>query len=276
MATRDRTRLFVAYRQSCIHHPVIHMQERLGLLNETIEMDRLPPDWSGIIDEVENLLSEIIIDREALDRLYKKNMLPGFNDRRKDENEMERLCMLMTQRLKKCYTLIKTVVPRLGATQTEAIIAKNVQTSLVNKVQKENMVFRKRQSTYFQQLYGIHQNVPSTIQNVDDSEKMLQLSLFNANDTDIISREQDIMDIAKRIFELSDIFEEIQSMVTDQGNILDCININIDNTATHINNASKELNQAEIYQKKSRKRKFIILLIFIILGLFIIFLIKSY
>ncbi|KAG5437861.1 hypothetical protein PCANB_000576 [Pneumocystis canis] len=276
MATRDRTRLFVAYRQSCIHHPVIHMQERLGLLNETIEMDRLPPDWSGIIDEVENLLSEIIIDREALDRLYKKNMLPGFNDRRKDENEMERLCMLMTQRLKKCYTLIKTVVPRLGATQTEAIIAKNVQTSLVNKVQKENMVFRKRQSTYFQQLYGMHQNVPSTIQNVDDSEKMLQLSLFNANDTDIISREQDIMDIAKRIFELSDIFEEIQSMVTDQGNILDCININIDNTATHINNASKELNQAEIYQKKSRKRKFIILLIFIILGLFIIFLIKSY
>ncbi|KAG4303262.1 hypothetical protein PCK1_000600 [Pneumocystis canis] len=259
MATRDRTRLFIAYRQSCLHHPVISTQETCGLLKDVIEMDRFPPDWSGIVDEVEQLLSEIVMDREALERLYKKNILPGFNDRRKDEDEIERLCMLMTQRLKKCHILIKTVVPRSDATQTEIIIAKNVQTALANKVQAENIVFRKRQTAYVQQLYGIHQNEPLAIQNTDDSEKTLQLSLVQTNEANIISREQDIMDIAKRIFELSNIFEEIQSMVTDQGSLLDSINIHIDNTATHLHNASKELNQAGIYQKKSRKRKYSIM-----------------
>lgn len=284
MTTRDRTRLFISYRQSCVHHPVTcsvnEEKKRLLGMQTNIEMDCLPPDWSGTIDDVEELLADIQTDYEVLDRLYRKNMLPGFDDRRKDEGEIERLSMYTTQRFRKCQDLIKTVIPRSNATRAEVEIAKNVQIALANKVQAENMIFRKKQSAYLRQLCGTYQNIPlalqdtSAFQNVDSSGMMLESSLALSNDTEIASRTREIADITKRILELSDIFKEIQSMVTDQGSVLHYINVHIDNATTHVDNASKELSHAEVYQKKTKKRKLILLLIIVVVGLFIIFSIK--
>lgn len=94
------------------------------------------------------------------------------------------------------------------------------------------------------------------------------------NDTVIAQREQEINDIARGIIELADIFRELQSMVIDQGTMLDRIDYNVERTATDVKGAEKELIVATNYQKRNTKRKILLLLLLLVIGMFVILLIK--
>lgn len=62
-----------------------------------------------------------------------------------------------------------------------------------------------------------YQKIFLPLEHTESSEEMLQSSLMVSNDSEITFREQEIANITKGIIELSDIFKEIQSLVTDQG-----------------------------------------------------------
>lgn len=70
-----------------------------------------------------------------------------------------------------------------------------------------------------------------------------QSATVNSNDAAINQREREITDIAKGIIELADIFKELQTMVIDQGTMLDRIDYNIENMTVHVKAADKELVQ---------------------------------
>lgn len=94
------------------------------------------------------------------------------------------------------------------------------------------------------------------------------------HDSTIAQREREIEDIAQGIIDLSNIFQELQTMVIDQGSMLDRIDYNVENMAVEVKEADKELKVATGYQKKSTKRKIILLLVLIVAGMFILVLIK--
>lgn len=98
--------------------------------------------------------------------------------------------------------------------------------------------------------------------------------LLHSNDAVILQREREIEDIAQGIIELSDLFRDLQTMVIDQGTMLDRIDYNVERMATDVKGAEKELVVASGYQKKSTKRKIILLLILIIAGMIILLVIK--
>lgn len=62
------------------------------------------------------------------------------------------------------------------------------------------------------------------------------------NDAAIEQREREINDIAKGIIELSDIFRELQTMIIDQGTMLDRIDYNVERMGTEVKAADRELN----------------------------------
>jgi syntaxin 16 len=64
---------------------------------------------------------------------------------------------------------------------------------------------------------------------------------FQSNDAVIAQREQEINDIAKGIIELADIFKDLQTMVIDQGTMLDRIDYNVERMAVDVKEAEKEL-----------------------------------
>lgn len=97
---------------------------------------------------------------------------------------------------------------------------------------------------------------------------------LHKNDAAIIQREREIEDIAQGIIDLSDLFRDLQTMVIDQGTMLDRIDYNVERMATDVQAADKELNVASGYQKRTTKRKIIFLLFLIIIGVFILLLIK--
>ncbi|KAK3104272.1 t-SNARE affecting a late Golgi compartment protein 2, partial [Teratosphaeriaceae sp. CCFEE 6253] len=94
-AWRDRTNLFISYRQSYTHHPAKRARfngpgsnndrysdvdsERAGLMagvtdgDAVIEMDLLPPRWLDIQDEVGTLLSEVAGKMKKLEHLHAKH-----------------------------------------------------------------------------------------------------------------------------------------------------------------------------------------------------------
>ncbi len=64
---------------------------------------------------------------------------------------------------------------------------------------------------------------------------------YHKNDVAIEQREQEINDIAKGIIELADIFKDLQTMVIDQGTMLDRIDYNVERMAVDVKEAEKEL-----------------------------------
>ncbi|KAI1497164.1 t-SNARE [Biscogniauxia marginata] len=350
---RDRTNLYISYRQSYAHHPAkktrygpgpsgngfsdfgrgsgsaAGAEDQQGLLagadyddgDTVIEMDLLPPRWADINDEVTDLLADIARKSQTLERLHQKHVLPGFNDeeaKRAEEGEIERLTQTITKGFHDCHRCIQRVeqMVREGTqtgnmTRAEETMAKNIQISLAARVQEASAGFRKKQSAYLKKLRGMsglgtaspnlgdrsstpfggpsgsssssnnYAADPSLLESDADrsySQTALQQTtaqrLLHSNDAAILQREREIEDIAQGIIELSDLFRDLQTMVIDQGTMLDRIDYNVERMATDVRAAEKELVVAAGYQRKTTKRKAILLLILLIVGAIILLVIK--
>ncbi|KAF3165997.1 hypothetical protein TWF106_004764 [Orbilia oligospora] len=320
---RDRTNLYISYRQSYSHRPTkrprfsssqpdYQDEDRRGLLtsdpddsialngtnsnNDTIiEMDRLPPRWADASDTVTELLSDITRMSQKLDKLHAKHVLPGFDDNRSaEEGEIEHLTTDITTKFYECQSAIKRI-ERLaqGGTRAEEVMAKNIQISLATKVQQSSTAFRKKQAAYLKRLRGLSGITPpiersgspnpafmsTTLldeeNDISYSRSALQQSLtLTSNDNAIVQREREITDIANGILELADIFKELQTMVIDQGTLLDRIDYNVEMMKTNVKEAQKELVVASGYQKKTTKRKAMLLLVICIVGVIILLTLK--
>lgn len=101
-----------------------------------------------------------------------------------------------------------------------------------------------------------------------------QQKMLHSNDAAIAQREREIEEIAQGIIQLSDLFRDLQTMVIDQGTMLDRIDYNVERMNEDVKGADKELKVASGYQRKTTKRKIMLLLILIIVGLFILLLVK--
>jgi len=97
---------------------------------------------------------------------------------------------------------------------------------------------------------------------------------LTSNDAAIMQREREITDIAQGIIELADIFKELQTMIIDQGTLLDNIEYNVETTLVEVKGADKELTVATGYQKKSVKRKIILFLLLLVVGMIILLFFK--
>ncbi|CAG8910223.1 unnamed protein product [Penicillium egyptiacum] len=325
---RDRTNLYLSYRQSLIHHPAkkphftptngfsdtpSHPEENRRLISETdedgdmvIEMDLLPPRWVDVQEEVSELLSEIAQNSAQLDKLHQKHLLPGFGDedlRRQDEGVIERLTQDVTRSFHDCQRSIMRIETMVGeskahggVTSGEETMAKNIQISLAARVQEASARFRKKQSTYLRKLRDLEgiatpfDGTPTQAQNPytdpsmmeSDADRSFSQTMLQEtsqrqtgqNDAAIAQREREINDIAKGIIELSDIFRELQTMIIDQGTMLDRIDYNVERMGTEVKAADKELKVATSYQQRTTKRKIMLLLLLVVVGMIILLVVK--
>jgi syntaxin 16 len=311
---RDRTNLYISFRQSYVHHPQLFRpppselpEEQQGLIADTgfrdvtIEMDLLPPSWVDVSEQIDETLASIRRKVSQLDVLHRRNALPGFDDRSKDEKEIEKLTLQITSDLHGCQSLIKGLDSQLQkeTSAAELKMGANMKISLATKVQEASMQFRKMQSQYLKSLrneafpatpleragspaqFGSSQFAGSDPQLEDEldvqlSENTLQQSsmLATSEDASIRQREQEITKIAQGILELAEIFKDLQTMVIDQGTLLDRIDYNVETMYVNVKQADKELIQGAHYQKRTQKCKIILLLVLIILALIIILIVK--
>ncbi|XP_049562590.1 syntaxin-12-like [Orcinus orca] len=90
------------------------------------------------------------------------------------------------------------------------------------------------------------------------------LELIKDRETAIQQLEADILDV-------NQIFKDLAMMIHDQGDLIDSIKANVESSEVHVERATDQLQRAPYYQKKSRKKICILVLvlsvIIVILGL---------
>lgn len=323
-AWRDRTNLYLSYRQSYAHHPTTKKHhafdvesERAGLMSNldangdtVIEMDLLPPRWLDIQDEITTYLSTIASQMKRLDSLHSTHVLPGFDDeavKAKEEREISHLTSEVTKGFAASQRAIKRIDGILHsqpASQAEEKMARNLQISLASRVGDASTLFRKKQSAYLKKLRSLggmsspnpaytdragtpaqnpytdpalaeHESdlnsAQSTLQQTQSQQLRRRTGVMDAA---IDQREREIEKIAQGVIDLSHIFQELNSMVIDQGSLLDRIDYNVERTAEQTKEAEKELTTATKYQRRGTRRLVILLLILLVVGMFILVLIK--
>ncbi|KAF4548751.1 SNARE domain-containing protein [Elsinoe fawcettii] len=329
---RDRTNLYISYRQSYAHHPAKKTkysptsrsfgengapnEETQGLMSAPafqdegdaiIEMDLLPPRWLDIRDEVSDKLDDITKNMTILEKLHQKHVLPGFDDesvKKKEEREIEGMTQGITRGFQSCQTSIKRIDAMVreaqssgNITRAEETMAMNLKISLATRVGDISALFRKKQSAYLKKmrtLGGIDSpfdRASTPMQNPYTDPSMMDTETDRASaqgtilqtkqkqrqglqDVAIQQREREIEQIAQGIIDLANIFQDLQTMVIDQGTMLDRIDYNVEKMATEVKEADKELTVATGYQKKTTKRKIILLLVLLVVGMFILILVK--
>ena len=79
---------------------------------------------------------------------------------------------------------------------------------------------------------------------VQPSQSRSQALAQDLMDPDLRRRDRELMDIAKSIESLAELFKDLSVLVIDQGTLLDSVEYNIEQTATHVQEAVRELNVA--------------------------------
>jgi syntaxin 16 len=176
----------------------------------------------------------------------------------------------------------------------EQKMSANMKISLATRVQEMSTSFRKMQSNYLKALRtesypiergpspglyggaGGYDPVAEDAADVAMSQSALQESsrLAVTEDINLRQREQEISKIAQGILEVAEIFRDMQTMVIDQGTLVDRIDYNIETMYTNVKGADKELIQATHYQKRTQKCKIILFLVLVIVGLIIVLILK--
>lgn len=187
---RDRTNLYITFRQSYSHHPAKRRrfagpssngfaaqgsadEERRGLMSAgafeesgdaVIEMDLLPPRWLDVQDEVTELLDGIARKSADLEKLHQKHVLPGFDDEEvkvQEELRIERMTQDITRGFHDCQSAIQRIDMMVreakrqggsGVGKGDEVMARNIQISLAARVQEASAGFRKKQSNYLKSM----------------------------------------------------------------------------------------------------------------------------
>lgn len=81
-----------------------------------------------------------------------------------------------------------------------------------------------------------------------------QLLLFEEENSKMAQhREEEVNKIVKSISDLHDIFKDLSHMVQEQGTVLDRIDYNVEQVQTRVSEGLRQLQRAELYQRKNRK-----------------------
>merc|ERR1712130_281502 len=138
---------------------------------------------------------------------------------------------------------------------------------------QEMKIQEQRQSKYLDP-GSIANTLPdlTNIANGFGAEQLQRLEQMEVNATD---RTQEILNIAKSVHELATLFQELSVLVVEQGSLLDRIDYNVEQTLDNLGKAKKEIDKANVHQKRSRTALCIIVLIMLIIVAAFILIIKQ-
>lgn len=275
---------------------------------ESIELKPLAPSIFDIANSLDETLATIKLRTNDLGSLYKKLLITRDSEKPGVEKAIEELNYNITKMFEACYVPIKKleflqknhVRLKLGYSLDELAIIENYKKSYAVRIQESLLIFRNLQNNYIKFLRDDDED------NGDDTRQLLsgnsanKVALLEENSSNIesysrnvlqqaqqqiqnnpnslllASREREISKLAMGILEISTIFKEMETLVVDQGSMLDRIDYNLSNAVEDLKQSDKELIKAQGYQKRTTKCKLILLMALVALALFIIVLVRPH
>merc|ERR1711934_244465 len=134
----------------------------------------------------------------------------------------------------------------------------------------------KQSSQYFSTFQGEEEEEDDGLLVAGASWSQQDVILMEDQSKLLRKREQEITSIVQSIQDLNTIFKELATMVSEQGEMVDRIDVNIENASIKVDEGLRQLQQAHKYQKANRKMKCIMCLApTLILLLLVLIVVKS-
>eukprot|EP00732_Lithocolla_globosa_P006027 Lithocolla_globosa_v1_NODE_6696_length_1048_cov_19.923464.p1 type:complete len:322 gc:universal NODE_6696_length_1048_cov_19.923464:1004-39(-) len=297
MATRSRTALFTQYRNSyASQHSLSKLRrppsvssdpysEHRALVgdSEVLEMENLTtaPVWAHRNYEIQekiNMIKVRVVKLEKLHKAAEKAVL--------DEDQLPHEIEITTKDITAAVVSCQSDIKKLSTYQKknegaeEMTMRKNAQSALAQQLQDVSTSFRKSQRAYLDRLKGRENKFKDQFAMADEKDSALsdeqyadpgftqnQMAMLRTHEAVIEEREKGITQIAQSINELAEIFREMQTLVIDQGTILDRIDYNVEMALADVKKGVKDIEESQKYQKKYRTKLCILLLISVVTAL---------
>jgi len=103
-----------------------------------------------------------------------------------------------------------------------------------------------------------------------EEPRLAQQEEVNFQEQLIIEREGEIRQIEQSVGELNELFRDVAHIVREQGDVIDAIDVNVENTLNDTRGADVHLRSASRYQKAARNKACCLLLILAIVLIIIV------
>jgi hypothetical protein len=262
MTTRDRSREFILLRSG--------YDRQLGKINNENNEDNVN-NHQKFIDELKNVnieLDKLIIE---LDKENQNRLLVRFDD---DiiQNQMSNTNANITELFKKANLLIDNYQV------TDASI-KNMLLFEKRKLYEKYLKMRKDQREFITKLEKIKSGKSHFFDDEEDEEDekydIEKQTITSINKSDLKKRDVEIKKLTENIETLAGLFKNLSIFTLQQGEILDRIDENIENTAFSIKKGNENIKKVSSNKRSNCTDKLIICLLIIIFIEIVIFVIKK-
>jgi syntaxin 16 len=214
-----------------------------------------------------------------------KRLVINFDDEEisKLNKNITKIVISITSQLKSYEKLIKEFSKQNMENGIINNIKLNMQQLLFNKFSEFTKKFKLNQEIHKQKYKELIGEEDPTYQiqtsskndNNNDANNTLDNFLMTTDNTNLqlVKRDKDLDNLLNSVNDLAEIFKDMQTLVMEQGSILDRIDYNIDVASTNVLSGKKSIEKADKYHKNNCFRNVIIILIVCIFieGLLLIF-----
>ena len=209
-----------------------------------------------------------------------QRLIPKFDDQenKKLNKSIKEISTEMTQELKQCQNILKEIINdkedlndinnfrELNATNVQ--IKQNMKQNIITKLNDFTKKFKLNQELYnnkFQD-FVIDEEMANKSFSIRKNEEKNSNDFLSTqeNNEQLRRRDEDLTNLLKSVNDLAQIFKDMQTLVMEQGTILDRIDYNIDITSSNISQGKKNITKADKHMKNNCFRNIIIILIVII------------
>lgn len=210
-----------------------------------------------------------------------QRLIPKFDDQenKKLNKIIKEISTEMTKELKESQDILKEIINDKNEEDDEINlyeinnkqIKQNMKQNIINKLNEFTKKFKLNQELYnnkFQDLVIDEEMANKSFSirkdDIQDNKGTNDFLSTQENNIQLRQRDEDLTNLLKSVNELASIFKDMQTLVMEQGTILDRIDYNIDIASNNINKGKKNIKKAEKHLKNNCFRNVIIILIVII------------
>ena len=205
-----------------------------------------------------------------LQKEQQQRLVIKFDDQenKKQNKTIAKIVFEITNQIQLCEKKIKEFVKENIDSSTDKTIKLNMQQTLYKNITDFTRKFKLNQEIYskkYKEFAGEEDptyEINSTMrENEKYNNKMDNFLMTDNSDIILQRRDNELNQLLNSVNDLAEIFKDMQSLVMEQGSILDRIDYNIDIASTNVTTGKKSIVKANEYQKKNCFRNVIIVLI---------------
>ena len=207
-----------------------------------------------------------------LQKFQEKRLVPKFDEdeNKKLDRQINKLIIEISDKLKDIEFNIKDLITEKTISNSEEQIKSNMKQLLFSRLNEITKKYKINQEIYtkkYKELVGedFNNNNNNFYENNNNNNNN-QNNFFKMSDENNIlqKRDNELNILLNSINDLAEVFKDMQTLVMEQGTILDRIDYNIESSIINIQESNKNLKKAEEHLKKSCFTKVIFIMLFII------------